>query len=252
MVIYAIKNTINKHLYVGSARDFLVRKYKHLNDLRKGKHHSLYLQRAYNKYGEQGFRFVVLETVRKESQLLKREQHYLDKLNPVYNICHTAGSCLGIKLSEERKEALRKSSKCKPIIQLTLSGRKIRQWFSIAEAARKLGINESQISSCCKGYFRQAKGFKFQYKDNPIPYRGFAKQSSAKYTKEERSKIQSENFSKDFQITFPDGHKEIIHGLRKFCREQGLSFSSMYTVSCGENKSIRGYKVKRIKKRSSK
>ena len=75
----------------------------HRFDLRKNKHHSQYLQRAWNKYGEQSFMFWILEDVDDEFKLIEREQRWMDEFSPEYNICRVAGSCLGMKHSPEAR-----------------------------------------------------------------------------------------------------------------------------------------------------
>ncbi len=76
--IYAIVNLKTEKFYIGSAVKLNSRKSLHLNQLRKGKHHSKYLQNSYNKHGEECFIFKVLEYVEDENNLLKIEQKYLD------------------------------------------------------------------------------------------------------------------------------------------------------------------------------
>lgn len=93
--IYQIINIENNHSYIGSAKNLSLRFWQHKNDLRKERHHSIYLQRAWNKYGEAAFEFKILEYCEID-HLIRREQYYLDELNPEYNICKIAGSCLGI------------------------------------------------------------------------------------------------------------------------------------------------------------
>ena len=95
--IYAITNILNGHRYIGSAIDIKQRWIDHRKRLRKGNHHSTYLQNAWNKYGELVFSFSVLEMVNKKENLISREQEYLDKLRPAYNVCRIAGSTLGKK-----------------------------------------------------------------------------------------------------------------------------------------------------------
>lgn len=85
-VIYAIKNKVNGKTYIGSTNNFYYRKSGHLSSLRKGRHHSPILQRAFNKYGESAFDFVILERVSDPTQLMVREQKYLDLFKPPYNI----------------------------------------------------------------------------------------------------------------------------------------------------------------------
>lgn len=104
--IYAIINRINRHVYVGSAKSLIHRKEHHFRDLKAGNHKNHHLQRAYDHYGSDAFCFVVLEAVEHVEDLLAREQHYIDTLNPEYNIARTAGSSLGVKRSPEFKKKI--------------------------------------------------------------------------------------------------------------------------------------------------
>jgi len=99
--IYTIVNEVNGKSYIGSACSFRKRWATHRSDLKKGTHHSTYLQRAWNKYGEENFYFGVLEPVENKEDLVAREQFWLDTLKPEYNISPTAGSSLGARQSEE-------------------------------------------------------------------------------------------------------------------------------------------------------
>ncbi|HKV59521.1 MAG TPA: GIY-YIG nuclease family protein, partial [Ktedonobacteraceae bacterium] len=105
--IYAIINRVNQHVYVGSAKSLLHRKQHHFRDLKAGNHKNPHLQRAFNSYGSDAFLFVVLEPVEHVENLLVREQHYIDTLNPEYNIARTAGSNLGVSPSLETRAKMR-------------------------------------------------------------------------------------------------------------------------------------------------
>lgn len=100
-VIYLIQNVCNGKGYVGSAsRGLGSRKWLHLRQLGLGIHHSKHLQRAWNRYGAECFQWLVLETVDNLSEILKREQYWLDKLQTSkkdrgYNVSPTAGSNAG-------------------------------------------------------------------------------------------------------------------------------------------------------------
>ena len=117
-VIYKIINTVNNKIYVGSALNFNLRKNSHLGYLRKNTHINKHLQSAYNKHGEDSFIFEVIEDCNKED-LLKREQFYIDTLNPEYNICKIAGSKLGWKTPQITKDRISKANKGKIITQET-------------------------------------------------------------------------------------------------------------------------------------
>ena len=99
--IYQIVNTQNGHKYIGSSKDIHKRILSHFEHLRKGKHHSIYLQRSYNLHGENVFDHSILEICSLEN-LVKREQYYIDTLSPEYNICPTAYSMHGLKKTPEQ------------------------------------------------------------------------------------------------------------------------------------------------------
>jgi group I intron endonuclease len=83
--IYAIYNIENCRMYVGSSVRMDRRQYDHLWQLRKNKHHSRYLQHAWNKHGEESFRFGVIELCSPE-ELLERERFWVSELTPEYNL----------------------------------------------------------------------------------------------------------------------------------------------------------------------
>ena len=103
--VYEIRNAANGKRYIGSSVNLLKRGDKHFRQLRRGNHHSIVLQRAFNKYGEDSFMFRVL-TICDSTNLLFFEQRALDNLKPEYNLLTTAGSSLGYKTSQETKEKL--------------------------------------------------------------------------------------------------------------------------------------------------
>jgi group I intron endonuclease len=75
--------------------------------LEKKKGNSI-IYNAIIKYGIQNFNLEILEYCELDS-LIKREQLYLDLLNPKYNICKVANSCLGVKRSLETADKWRKT-----------------------------------------------------------------------------------------------------------------------------------------------
>lgn len=116
--IYQIQSKIKPYrLYIGSAVNIRKRWQIHLSNLKKNKHHSDKLQNHYNKYGGDDLVLSILEEC-SFSVLIVREQVYLDKYNPFFNISPTAGSALGVKRpfrpkSEEHKKNIGKSNKGK-------------------------------------------------------------------------------------------------------------------------------------------
>lgn len=100
--IYQITNLRNGKSYVGSAVRFNSRWRLHKTQLAEGKHHSVVMQRAWDKYGEAAFEFKKLLVCAK-ADLLWFGQRALDVLKPAYNICKVAGSVLGYRHTDEFK-----------------------------------------------------------------------------------------------------------------------------------------------------
>lgn len=52
-----------------------------------------------------------------------------------------------------------------PVLQFSKDGTFIKDWPSISEASRKLGIARTYICACCKGRCESACGFVWRYKN---------------------------------------------------------------------------------------
>lgn len=86
--------------YVGSAKNLSIRfkQYFNYNHLTAPKR-NMAIYKAILKYGYAEFRLEILEYCDPQ-ELLKKEQFYMDKFNPEYNILKFAGSSLGYVFSE--------------------------------------------------------------------------------------------------------------------------------------------------------
>lgn len=116
--IYAITCTISGKIYVGSSVDIPRRWAAHRKALRCGTHHSILLQRAWDKYGELSFKFEILEHIEDRSRLVSTEQKWLDSYNANdpsvgFNICPKAGSSLGTIPSKEARRKISEANKGK-------------------------------------------------------------------------------------------------------------------------------------------
>ena len=116
--IYQITNRINGKRYIGSTIRFDRGWQRHLGRLRRGRHHNPHLQAAFNKYGEAAFIFSVLERVWPDN-LIEREQCYLDRREPEYNIAPIAGSQLGCRRSPESCVRIRQALTGRPVSEET-------------------------------------------------------------------------------------------------------------------------------------
>jgi hypothetical protein len=76
--IYKIENLIDKKIYIGSSVNLRNREYKHFWMLNKNKHDNQHLQNSFNKFGENSFKFEILEECDEQS-LIERENHYINQ-----------------------------------------------------------------------------------------------------------------------------------------------------------------------------
>jgi group I intron endonuclease len=101
---------VNHKVYIGSSVDLDNRFAVHFSQLSRGVHGNKYLQNAWIKYGKENFVFWIIEKVNKESQLIEREQSFLNEFQEyeygMYNICLVADRPLGVVRSEESKRKL--------------------------------------------------------------------------------------------------------------------------------------------------
>jgi len=96
--IYKITNITNENFYIGSSCRLSMRRSQHFKELKENKHCNRHLQNAYNKYGEENFKFEVLEYFKFpinynlntiKEHLVTRELFYIQTLQPIFNIVTT-------------------------------------------------------------------------------------------------------------------------------------------------------------------
>jgi len=115
--VYMITCANTGKKYIGSSVNVGKRLNDHVKQLREGTHCNSYLQRAWNKYGEDSFKLSVVLCCDKKN-LLFYEQRAIDvfqahKSCKGYNICPNARSRYGAKFTEESKQRLSASRKGK-------------------------------------------------------------------------------------------------------------------------------------------
>lgn len=107
--IYRILNRVNGNCYYGSSNNVEKRWLRHKNELNKGKHINIILQRAWNKYGDDNFIFELVESCNVKL-LLEIEQKYLD-LKPEYNIGNKSSGGDNLTNNPNRNEIITKMTK---------------------------------------------------------------------------------------------------------------------------------------------
>lgn len=192
-IVYKISNIKNGKFYIGSTVEPKKRQNNHFTALRYNKHYNKKLQNSWNKYGEDSFKFEIIE-ISDEINILKREQYYIDILNPNYNICPIAYSTLGRKATKETKIKMSKAQtgrkqteeaklkvsmahkgrihsedykknisnrQKKKVLQYDLDGNFIKEWNSGLEAKEKY----NGVYSALNNRSKTSGGYIWKYKN---------------------------------------------------------------------------------------
>lgn len=163
--IYQIKCLINGFIYIGSSYRIQKRWKDHKRELNENRHSNKYLQAAWLAYGDNNFKFEILELCEKEL-LLEREQYWMDSSNCLapngYNLLPKAGSRLGTKHNEETLKKLRAkviSDKHKQQISAATKGRKTSKETKLKIKLGNLGKkNTEQAKSNMRQAWAKRKG----------------------------------------------------------------------------------------------
>ena len=94
-IIYVGRCLPTNKVYVGSSRNGKRRPLNHILDLNKQRHSNTYLQRAWNKYGENKFVWHIVE-ICSEAELKERETWWIGFMRALdrrygYNLCNPVG-----------------------------------------------------------------------------------------------------------------------------------------------------------------
>lgn len=260
MIIYKAENKINGKIYIGQTTKSLnIRKVRHRYSS------SGIFRYAVKKYGLGGFDWQILETCTSKYDLDLAEEWYIRKFNSRhpngYNITIGGGGCLGYKHDKNTLNRMRKYMMGKNIgkVRDNAFKKKLSNIFSgsgnpmhgkTGEAAPnygrkfsdttrgKMSANQTGDKNSFYGRkhtdkTRECMSESRKGKKHPL----FGKNVSATT----KHKISVAN-SKKYTITFPDGSKEVICGIVRFCKENNLDSKSMINCAKGRTKSHKGYR----------
>lgn len=136
--IYCIENVVDNKKYIGLSRDIRRRWNEHKSELRNNCHGNIYLQRAWNIYGEESFRFDIVELC-DPSIICDKERYYISEY-------HTLSHENGYNLTSGGEYAV---TKCKKVIHL-LSG---KIYDSVRVAAQDNNIVDITMIDWCRKYY---------------------------------------------------------------------------------------------------
>lgn len=212
--IYGIRNKLNDKIYIGKTQmNFGDRRDCHFACLNGGYHDNPHLQKAWNKYGEENFEFVIMyqcdnnEGTDEVNELeIKYIKHYKD-LKKAYNIRDggDGGFYFGKHLSEETKRKIGEKNR------INMTGRKLPQKvkdkMSKSQKERFEKMTEDEIKNWGKMLSQKARGYKW-------------------------SNESKEKFS-ELQQTKPNGAKytvEIVREIRRLHEEEKLGYTEISNI----------------------
>lgn len=227
--IYLITCSPSNRFYLGSSVHIHRRWSWHKGTLKRGNHHSILLQRAWNKYGKDSFTFAVIEECPPE-MCIEREQYWLDTLKPYdpsigFNIGMDAKApSLGRKHTAEHRAKIGLKSR-RP------SSPEKRAKISAAHKGRKhTAQSRANMSAAHKG--KKQTPEEIEKRIAPLRGRKTPREIIERRTKTEKAYI----------VTDPNGKETYVFGLSKFCREHGLQQALMSKVAVGKRKHHKGWK----------
>lgn len=231
--VYGIHNLNTDKWYIGSCIDLHARFVRHCYYLNNNSHHSLKLQRSFNKYGIDAFEVIIIEQFENIAieKLIELEEAYIQEYDAVdngYNILATTKIYTTFKLTKEQiQKAIQ--TKCKPIIAFNLEGEFVKEYKSISDAAHDLNDQTTNISKACqKGCTHSVKGFVLIYKSE------YDKNKCYRYSKpimtnehKEKLKIKALTNKRNRKVFELNNKNEIIftwNSIRACERDLGLCY----------------------------
>lgn len=242
--IYCIEHVDSGKKYIGSSMNISRRFTRHRSDLNHNKHHCVYLQRAVNKYGIGQFKFRVLEETNFTTvdELQSLEKIYLDGDTGLYNVGSVGG---GDNLTKHPdKEGIirrRTETTLKNLESLTEEERSKRfehtkgssngNWkhggrMKVMCPVCNINEKSSGAKTCmgCQAYDRKGEKNSFYGKSHTEETLSILR-SKTPWTK--GAKPEDQSYTKQYQITYPDGTTKTVHGLKAIATEFNTSIANV-------------------------
>lgn len=213
MIIYKITNLINNKVYIGQTIQPLKKRIgQHFSNCTLSKYTNLPLYNAIAKYGKDNFKVDVIDNAITKEELNKKEEMWIYKLNSTnrnfgYNIARGGVNTLHEQL-------------CVKIVCLNNN----KQYASISEAARDLGVKDTNINLVLQGRSTHTKGYDFEYIDN-------SELNTLKYEKrkelEEKFKIETQrrkNIVTNFNKSLAGQNKETNEMIMKASKTKSVGY----------------------------
>lgn len=163
MYLYKIECDIDKKVYAGITNNVKRRWKEHRSELRGNRHHNSHLQCAWNKYGENVFKFVLINEFNSLDTMNKAEIDYIDEfnlLNPDKGYNLASGGCAFEHGLEARKK-IAESNEISVISKCLKTGEE--KIYNKILDVKLDGLNVKSIANPCTGRALTYKGRVWMY-----------------------------------------------------------------------------------------
>lgn len=233
--VYILYNIFTGRKYVGSSRNLPHRKSCHFHGIRRGRHENYKIQNEFNEYGEEGFRWEVLEYTSPDD-LVEREQFWLDSIKPELNILlkadnHQCTQTDKSKLARQSQAEKMRGRKASDETKRKMSQSHLLHWADPKnrEKLKRTPEQRKYLSEINTG------------EKNP----NWGKTRS----EATRSKAADTMSKTDFYFTNPEGEVVVIRNMAKFVRDTRLW--GLNKLRQGKIENYRGWKFLRAEKLNS-
>lgn len=155
-----------------------------------------------------------------ETKDVLRESYWVNQIKPLYNIIYN---------KDERFKQIKSVIKSISIYQYDLLGNFIQEWKSASEVDLKLGIDNTNISSCLSGKRQQAGGFMWKL-----------------FKTEKINSYRKNIFLKEIHMYNKNG--EYLKSFPSARHVNGFGYKGISKCCNGDNKTYKGYKFSFDKK----
>ena len=230
--IYCIFNAVNGKVYVGSSVNLYMRKAQHFSSLKYDKHHSIKLQRAYNKYGKDSFKFCILEYCDKKD-LEKVEKSWIACCNSYSGGYNSTDEC-GAPSRGKKYSIMRKKLHSQPVKLIKPDGTLV-EYYGQHECAKHENLSRSGIRLLKLGQITHCNGYRLY--DATLLGVVFNKQAHL------RKAMCRSKHCLQFKFISPEGLVFEGHNITEFARQKGLRKDQLCRLHKGQISNHKGWKL---------
>jgi len=227
MIIYQVRNNINKKIYIGKTiRTLEQRQWQHYYDAFK-RNSQTYFHRSLRKYGKESFEWKVIYQCENEKELNETEIYFIDKLDSIKNGYNRTPGGTGFASGNLNPNRINPMyGKRNPFYNKHHSDEQKEKW-SKTRRGKQMGSENPMI----------IHNIDFTGDKNPF----YGKQHSQKT----KDKISNSKSNLWFIIT-PDNKEIVFKGLRKFCLQNDLNYPSVKGAIHHKRKYRDGWTFKKL------